>query len=88
VAAAVSPMAATSVSFDLWAGGCARAGWGVIGAGAPSAPLGGGVVMLPGGGWHEGQRGEVVIQYPQRPFIAELSQWTTPRLVLSMNYCW
>ena len=33
----------------------------VVGAGAPSAPLGAGVVTVPGGGWRGGKRGEVVI---------------------------
>ncbi len=39
----------------------------VVGAGAPSAPLGARVVSVPGSGWHGGKRGEVVIQYRQRP---------------------
>ena len=37
------------------------------GTGAPSAPLGAGVVGVPVGGWRGGKRGEVVIQYRQRP---------------------
>ena len=38
----------------------------VVGVGAPSAPLGAGAVWVPGG-WRGSKRGEVVIQYRQRP---------------------
>ena len=41
-------------------------------AGAPSAPLGAGVATVPGSGWRDGQRGEVVIQYRQRPLGRDL----------------
>ena len=46
---------------------CSLRGLGMVGAGAPSALLGAGVARVPVGGWRGGKRGEVVIQYRQRP---------------------